>query len=154
MTATPDPGGARKGGAAKGASGKAPKLPAIIVDEAHVGRLTQLANSALDRLPVVADFLLDELERARVVKSGAFPADAANMGSWVSFTDRGSGQTRTVQLVYPEEADIGLGRISVLTPIGAALLGLSAGQQMRWLTRDGAPRDLVVSAVSLTDPQA
>lgn len=122
-------------------------LPAIVVDAAHAERLRALAEASFDRLPEVADALLGELERAKLVPSGRFPAAAVNMRSWATYTDRVSGQERRVQLVYPEDADIAQGRISVMTPIGAALLGLTSGQKMRWRTRDGAVRDLVVTAV-------
>lgn len=135
-------------------TGRARALPAIVVDSAHSDRLAHLAEVALDRMPDVAGFLLGEIERARVVPSAKFPRDAVNIGSWVTYTDRSTEQSRTVQLVYPEEADIAAGRVSVLTPIGAALVGLSAGQRMRWLTRTGAARDLVVTAVGHEPPAA
>lgn len=134
--------------------GRAKRLPAIVVDAAHADRIANLAEAALDRLPDVGAFLLGEIERARVVPSSRFPRDAVNIGSWVTFTDRSTEQSRTVQLVYPEDADIAAGRVSVLTPIGAALLGLSPEQRMRWLTRTGAPRDLVVTAVGPEQPAA
>jgi regulator of nucleoside diphosphate kinase len=135
-------------------AGRSPNLPTIIVDAAHADRLAHLAEVALDRMPEVASFLLHEIERARVVPSTRFPRDAVNIGSWVTFTDRSTGLSRAVQLVYPEDADIGASRVSVLTPIGAALLGLSPGQRMRWATRTGAPRDLVVTAVAREQPAA
>jgi len=127
-------------------------LPAIAVDAAHLGRLVRLGEAALDRQPDVADALLRELERATVIESAVFPPDVANIGSWVAYRDRENGQERIVQLVYPEDADISRGRISVLTPIGAALLGLSPGQTMRWETRNGAARDLEVTAVFQDEP--
>jgi regulator of nucleoside diphosphate kinase len=133
-------------------AGRPPSLPAIVVDAAHADRLAHLAEVALDRMPEVASFLLGEIERARVVPSTRFPGDAVNIGSWVTFTDRSTELSRAVQLVYPEDADIAAGRVSVLTPIGAALLGLSPGQRMHWATRTGAPRDLVVTAVGCGQP--
>lgn len=133
-------------------AGRTRNPPAIVVDAAHADRLAHLAEVALDRMPEVAGFLLGEVERARVVPGALFPHDAVNIGSWVSYTDGATQRSRWVQLVYPEEADIAAGRVSVLTPIGAALLGLTPGQSMRWLTRTGAPRDLVVTAVSRERP--
>jgi len=135
-------------------TGRAKGLPAIVVDAAHADRLANLAETALERMPEVAAFLLGEIERARVVPSARFPKEAVNIGAWVTFTDRSTEQSRTVQLVYPDEADIAAGRVSVLTPIGAALLGLSPGQRMRWLTRTGAPRDLVVTEVGRAPAEA
>ncbi|MBL8904295.1 MAG: GreA/GreB family elongation factor, partial [Rhizobiales bacterium] len=53
-----------------------------------------------------------------------------------------------LQLVYPEKADIAAGRISILTPIGTALIGLSIGQTMTWVDRDGQSRQLRIVAVT------
>jgi regulator of nucleoside diphosphate kinase len=66
------------------------------------------------------------------------------MGSKVSFRDDTTGQERTVLLVYPDEADVSEGKISVLTPIGAALIGLSIGQSIEWQTPAGGWRSLTV----------
>ena len=54
---------------------------------------------------------------------------------------------RTITLVYPGDADISEGKVSVLTPIGTALLGLSEGQSMHWTARDGREHELTVTAV-------
>jgi regulator of nucleoside diphosphate kinase len=126
------------------------RLPAIVVEAAHADRLADLAEATAGRAPEVAAFLLGELDRARIVTR--LPADVVTIGSWVTYTDRASGESRTVQLVYPDRADIAAGRISVLTPIGAALLGLSVGQAMGWRTRTGVPRDLIVTAVGHEPP--
>ena len=65
--------------------------------------------------------------------------DVVRMGSTLRYvTD--SGEDRTVTLVFPAEADIAAGKISILTPIGAALLGLSEGQSIHWQTRNGESR--------------
>jgi regulator of nucleoside diphosphate kinase len=57
-----------------------------------------------------------------------------------------------VTLVYPAEADIAEGRISVLTPVGTALIGLRAGQSITWRTRDG--RKQVLTVLRVTPPVA
>jgi regulator of nucleoside diphosphate kinase len=67
------------------------------------------------------------------------------MGSLVEYEAR--GDRLRVQLVYPAQADVEAGRISVLTPIGTALLGLSAGQSIEWQTRDGRRQALTVLRV-------
>lgn len=140
--------------ARKEGAGRQPKrrLPAIVVEAAHADRLADLAEAVADRAPDVSAFLLGELERARIVAHP--PADVVTIGTWVTYEDRASCIRRTVQLVYPERADIAAGRVSVLTPIGAALLGLSTGQEMRWQTRTGENRDLVVTAVGTEPPAA
>jgi regulator of nucleoside diphosphate kinase len=68
------------------------------------------------------------------------------MGSRVTFRDDVTGQVRTVKLVYPGEADVAQGTISVLTPIGAALIGLSVSQSIEWDTVSGGRRSLTVLA--------
>jgi regulator of nucleoside diphosphate kinase len=120
-------------------------LPEIIVGDSEHARLTSLATAALDRLPQAADELLSELERATIVADEAVPADVVRMGSTVEFRTE-EGQKR-VTLVFPPEADIAAGKVSVLTPIGAALIGLSKGESMAWNSRDGHSHELTVLAV-------
>jgi regulator of nucleoside diphosphate kinase len=69
----------------------------------------------------------------------------------VEYLDEATGRIYIVTLVYPAESDIEKGRVSVLTPIGAALLGLSQGQSIEWNTRSGEPRQLTVLALSNDD---
>ena len=87
-----------------------------------------------------------ELERARIVSGRAASARVIGMGS--KYLDEATGRVHAVTLVYPAESDIERGRVSVLTPIGAALLGLSQGQSIEWNTRSGEPRQLTVVALS------
>lgn len=127
------------------------RKPKIVVGELDHERLTGLAIAAIERIPEVAEELLAEMDRARVVAPGKLPADVVRMGSVVTF-ESDSAQHRRVQLVYPGEADIEQGRISVLTPIGAALIGLSAGQSIAWTARDGKKHVLTVTAVEQAEP--
>lgn len=127
------------------------RKPKIIVGERDYQRLTGLANGALERIPDVAEELLAEMDRAKVVAPAKLPADVVRMGSFVTF-ESDSAQHRRVQLVYPGEADIEQGRISVLTPIGAALIGLAAGQSIAWTARDGRKHVLTVTAVEQAAP--
>jgi regulator of nucleoside diphosphate kinase len=71
------------------------------------------------------------------------------MGSQVDFRDDGTAQVHRVTLVYPDQADITVGKISVLTPIGAALIGLYQGQTINWQSPAGDWRSLTVMAVDL-----
>jgi regulator of nucleoside diphosphate kinase len=121
--------------------------PDIILGAEELRQLTVLAMGATDQAPEDADWLLHELERARVLPDAALPADTVRMGSTVTYRTSG-GQERTVQLVYPGEADIGARRISVLAPVGAALIGLRKGQSISWLARDGRRQALTVLRVS------
>jgi regulator of nucleoside diphosphate kinase len=75
------------------------------------------------------------------------------MGSLVSFRDDTTGQVREVILTYPDRADIAAGRVSVLTPIGAALIGLSNGQTINWQAPAGDWRPLTVLSVKAPAPE-
>jgi regulator of nucleoside diphosphate kinase len=124
--------------------------PNIIVSDTDQSRLTTLAADALERFPDAAQELLSEMERAAVVTAEAVPPNVVQMGSGVVFQSD-NGETRRVRLVFPGQADIAAGRISILTPVGAALIGLSEGQSIAWKTRDGRTRRLTVLAVEAAD---
>jgi len=119
--------------------------PPIVVSEAEYERLTGLAEAALDRLPDAAGSLLAEMDRATIAAAAEIPADVVRMGSTVTL--HGGDGPQRVTLVYPAEADIAAGRVSVLTPLGAALIGVSTGQSIRWASRDGRVLALDVAAV-------
>ncbi len=93
-----------------------------------------------------------ELDRAIVVSSMAMPPDVATMNSTIRYVDEASGERRTVSLVYPAQSDAVSGKVSVLEPVGTALLGLSAGQGIEWDFPDGSRRRLRLEAV-LDQPQ-
>ncbi|WP_137151187.1 nucleoside diphosphate kinase regulator [Devosia sp. FKR38] len=121
--------------------------PDIVLGEADHRQLNILAIAGLDHTPDQSDNLLYELERARVVEDGAVPSDIVRMGSKVTYrTD--SGQHPTVTLVYPADADIARGRISVMTPVGTALIGLRKGQSITWRGRDNRKHMLTVLNVA------
>ncbi|MFG1250122.1 nucleoside diphosphate kinase regulator [Xanthobacter flavus] len=121
------------------------RSPALVLNRADHERLTGLATAALDRIPDVAEELLSELERARLVSPDRTPANSVQMGATVTY--RSADSTRTVRLVYPEDADIADGKVSVMTPIGAALIGLSENQSISWTARDGRRHQLEIVAV-------
>jgi regulator of nucleoside diphosphate kinase len=121
-------------------------VPQIIISDTDYDRLSDLANASLQRLPEVAQELLDELDRAQIVSDEAVPADVVRMGSTVTFKSD-DGQTRTMTLVYPVDESLDAHRISVMTPIGAALIGLGVGQSISWPGRDGKQHRLTVTKV-------
>lgn len=121
--------------------------PPIVLCESDVERLSTLAL-AMEGASKAAGLLLDEIERADVRPDASLPADVVRMHSTVAFQDDTHGAARTVQLVYPHEADIAAGKISVLTPVGAGLIGLSPGQSIVWPDRDGRERPLRILSVS------
>lgn len=116
----------------------------ILVGDKDQEQLMSLAGGA------AGDDLFAELARAEVRPSAKLPADVVRMGSRVRYRTR-SGGGREVTLVYPDQADIDQGRISILTPIGTALLGLRAGQSIAWRTRDGRKDVLTVEEVTLPE---
>ncbi|KAA0970460.1 nucleoside diphosphate kinase regulator [Aureimonas fodinaquatilis] len=124
----------------------AKRKPNIIISTSDYNRLTLLAESVSSKMPKVAETLLAELDRARVVEGGATVRQSIRMGSTVTYETE-EGHNRSVTLVYPVEADINQGRISVLTPIGIALLGLRARQSINWTANDGVTHQLTVLSV-------
>jgi regulator of nucleoside diphosphate kinase len=124
------------------------ELPPIHVTGDEMRRLRTLANSSMELFPRVAHFLARELDRASVVQDDSDLPGVVRMGSQVSYRDEKTGEAREVVLVYPHEADISQRRISVLTPVGAALIGLSVGQAIEFQTPGHVTRKLTVLAVS------
>jgi regulator of nucleoside diphosphate kinase len=127
--------------------GKEGLLPPIMVTTDEARRLSALANSSAVLFPRVAHFLAREMERAQVVSDDSDLRGVVRMGSQVRYCDDKTGQVRDVMLVYPHEADIALKRISVLTPVGAALIGLSVGQAIEFQTPGHQRRSLTVLGV-------
>lgn len=123
------------------------RLPPITIRQADLERLAQLAEAATETSPATAEFLAGEIERATVVPDTAPLTGIVAMESEVIFRDDATGVQKQVTLVYPKAADIEAGRISVLTPIGAALIGLSAGQAISFVTPSGERRSLTVMEV-------
>lgn len=119
----------------------------LVVSNAEYERLTDLANASMERLPEVAEELLDELERAKIVDDKDVPKDVVRMGSTVTFKSD-DGQTRTLKLVYPADESLDEHRISVMTPVGVALVGLGTGQSIAWTARDGKNHRLTVTKVA------
>jgi regulator of nucleoside diphosphate kinase len=98
-------------------------------------------------MPDLADELAEEIGRAHVLAKGRHPKHVVRMNSEVEFRDDTIGKVRKLVLVYPEEADIAEGKISVLTPVGTALIGLQTGHSITWETPGGEVRQLTVLAV-------
>lgn len=86
------------------------------------------------------DKLEDELVRAVIMPRDQIPKDVVTMNSRVVFEDETTAQRREVTLVYPGKADINAGKISILVPVGTALLGLRAGQSIDWELPGGQKR--------------
>lgn len=128
-------------------SSKRAARPPIHMLEEEAEKLGNLALSVEERLPQVSELLLGEIERASLRKPGKIGRDVVTMNAVVDFVDSATGAERRVTLVYPPDADIDAGRISILTPIGAGLIGLKAGQSILWPDRDGRKRMLEIRRV-------
>jgi len=122
------------------------ELPPIVVSGIDLDRLERLVSAAGPQSRT-ADFLAREIARATIVPSGFLLRGVVTMGSEVEFRDDATGRSRTVNLVYPDQADLEGGRLSVLSPVGAALIGLSVGQSIEWQTPTGGWRSLTVLRV-------
>ncbi|RKF14768.1 nucleoside diphosphate kinase regulator [Roseovarius spongiae] len=128
------------------------KAPKIVINEDDLDHIEALAEGAMQRNPALADRLLVELGRARIVKADKMPGNVVSIGNRVTYRDERTGQEKTVTLVYPEKADISRQRVSVMTPIGVALLGLAEGAEFQWDTRDDQNRLLTVVRVEAALP--
>ncbi|HEY9513182.1 MAG TPA: nucleoside diphosphate kinase regulator [Rhodanobacter sp.] len=93
-----------------------------------------------------------ELDRAEVVEPAAMPAQIVTMNSTVTFEDEDGGEQLTLTLVYPAAAGAP-GTVSIMAPVGSALLGLAQGQKIDWPTPDGRKRHLRVLEISF-QPEA
>lgn len=96
-----------------------------------------------------SELLEDELNRAKVVEPELLPSDVVTMNATVEFEDE-AGVKTLVQLVYPQDLkvqEVGKNKISVLAPIGAALIGLKVGQTISWPLPNGKTKNLKVIRV-------
>jgi regulator of nucleoside diphosphate kinase len=125
--------------------------PTITLSAEDYERLIALAHAARKRVPDLADELADEIGRAHVLGKGQHPQHIVCMNSEVEFRDDTTGKVQRVTLVYPEEADISQRKVSVLTPVGTALIGLLTGHSMTWQAPNGELRQLTVISVRVPD---
>jgi regulator of nucleoside diphosphate kinase len=123
------------------------RKPPIHLSEADYDVIADLALAMQKRAPDLAQLILDEINRAKVHSPGSVPKDVVTLGSEVAFQDDSTGEERRLQLVLPQDADIAADRISVMTPVGAGLIGMSVGREISWPTPDGRPRVLRILEV-------
>lgn len=125
-----------------------PGRPPIHLLAAESDIIAGLALRAEHRQPVVAAMLLEEIERAELHDADTMPEGHVRLGSTVAFVDERTQQVREVKLVLPGEANIAEGRISILTPMGAALYGLAAGHCIDWPDLNGNARPIRILRVT------
>lgn len=117
--------------------------PHILVTHSDRARLAALLDSGFARAIESADYLNDlraELDRAEIVAPEDTPDDVVTMNSSVRLYDCDAEESETFTLVYPNRANIAEGRLSVLAPIGTAILGQRQGDIIHWRTPGGVRR--------------
>jgi len=115
----------------------------IYITELDYDRLNGLIDRTRERNDVDKEYLKTleaELERAEIVDAKDIPADVITMRSKVRLKDLASGDSNTYSLVFPTEADFAEGKISVLAPIGTAILGYRLGDTIEWQVPSGLRR--------------
>jgi regulator of nucleoside diphosphate kinase len=116
--------------------------PHIVVTTSDFERLQRVVSihegAGVDSLDI-------ELARAEIIDPREVPGDVVTMNSEVVSEDAVTGVKRVVRIVYPEDADVQQGRVSVLAPLGSALLGLRVGQEIEWRMPQGIRRLRVVA---------
>ena len=126
----------------------------IVITSQDMQRLQGLLSHARQQGAEEAylEDLETELDRASVVTPENLPGDIITMNSTVSLRDLDTGEASTYQLVYPQDADLSRGKVSILAPIGTAMLGYAVGDRFDWPVPAGVRR-LQVDAV-LYQPEA
>jgi regulator of nucleoside diphosphate kinase len=115
----------------------------IIMSDADHERLAALIESARYSASLRADYLdalEGELKRARVVRQSDVPPEVITMNSVVRLRDLDTDEVEEFELVYPADADMAHSRISVLAPVGTAILGYRLGDVIEWPVPAGLRR--------------
>jgi len=121
--------------------------PSITVSTLDMDRLDAMLESPAHSQTPAARTLADELNRATVLPPDQIPEGIVMMHSRVECEDEVSGEKHVLTLVFPREANVDEGKVSVLAPVGSALLGLAVGQSIDWTPPGGRKLCLRVSAV-------
>jgi regulator of nucleoside diphosphate kinase len=88
-----------------------------------------------------------EIERAKVIAEQDVPSDLVRMNTTVTFIALQDEKKSTLTLVYPEDANIAEGKISILAPLGSALIGLRVNQEINWMFPDGKTKTIKILEV-------
>ncbi len=121
----------------------------LLISEADARQLRMLLENVdlgSERDRVQWQALEEEIERARIVPLEQMPANVVRMRSRVRIVDMRTGEQMVYQIVYPHEANYVAQKISILAPIGMALLGYAAGTEIEWQVPSGR-RKLWIAAV-------
>ena len=124
----------------------------IYISREDYTKLRLLVASALySNASAALEKLRSELDRAAVIDPAGFPANIVTMNSTVEFEDLGTSEVEEYTITFPENADVEHKRISVLAPIGTALIGCRVGDIIKWSTPGGI-RELKVRRVTPAAP--
>ena len=118
--------------------------PAIIINEFDAERIDRLLEQPAYANSPVASALNDELDRAQMCAPEDMPHDVVSMNSQVRFRDLTTGEERVRTLVFPAQMTDSSSQLSVMAPVGAALLGLRAGSAIHWELPGGTATHLEV----------
>ena len=127
--------------------------PAIIINEFDAERIDRLLEQSAYANSPVASALNDELDRAQMCAPEDMPHDVVSMNSQVRFRDLTTGEERVRTLVFPAQMTDSSSQLSVMAPVGAALLGLRAGSTIHWELPGGTSTHLEVLEL-LYQPEA
>lgn len=130
--------------------GRPPALPAIVLSREDFDALDRLVGDLPGTGP--AGLLQQELDRAEVCDAVDLPKTVVGLNRWLHYADERHPEVRRVQLVLPHQADIDAGRVSVLSHVGAGLIGLTEGQSIQWPDPSGETRKLTPVLVEDPDP--
>ncbi len=128
--------------------------PPIIVSSKDMDRLEVLLDSLPDGAFPGREALVAELDRAQVVEPEEMPGTVVTMNSTVRFRIEGSDEESSLTLVYPRDADGSTGKLSILAPVGGALLGLSVGDSIDWPRPGGGNLKLTIAEVTYQPERA
>ena len=121
----------------------------LIVTDANLERLHRLIEQhAWGKQQEIVELLEVELSRADVVTPEEVPPDVVTMNSRVVFLEEETNTRREVQLVYPQDANGDPGRVSILAPVGVALIGLSVGDSIEFPMPGGRTKRIKVLEVT------
>ncbi len=123
------------------------QLPPIIIARRDHARLERLADDALRERHPVGRFLMSEIRRAVVFDASEVPEGVVRLNEWVTYRVDGSRQSESRILVCPDELRNGQIELSVLSPLGAALLGMSIGQRIKFFSIEGGLHFAIVEDV-------
>lgn len=122
-------------------------LPPVIMSSLDVARLERLLETHELAGSPAATALLAEIDRADIREPKEMPADVVTMNSRLSCHVLEDSTLHELTLVYPDQADLSAGRISIMAPVGTALLGLRVGQTIEWPGPEGRPLTLEVASL-------